>query len=203
MSKVKITRNASGTGTLTISAPNTNTDRTLTLPDGAGEILTDASTLPASQLTGTLPALDGSALTGIGGGKVLQTVSMHSETETSTTSTSFVDSVLTANITPSATTSKILILSTTSIYNSQNGWTTLTVNRNGTDNLGNGTWGLSWGKDYGTQWMSPAAINFMDSPGTTSSTTYTVQIRTQESGHTSYLNINGTRGTLILMEIGA
>jgi hypothetical protein len=43
MSKVKIEGNASGTGTLTIAAPNTNTDRTLTLPDGAGEILTNAS----------------------------------------------------------------------------------------------------------------------------------------------------------------
>jgi len=40
MSKVKIEGNASGTGTLTISAPNTNTDRTLTLPDTAGEFVT-------------------------------------------------------------------------------------------------------------------------------------------------------------------
>ena len=48
MSKVKIEGNASGTGTLTISAPNTNTDRTLTLPDGAGEILTDSSSLSSS-----------------------------------------------------------------------------------------------------------------------------------------------------------
>ena len=67
MSKVKIQGNASGTGTLTISAPNTNTDRTLTLPDGAGEILTDASTLSSSNLSGALPAIDGSALTGVGG----------------------------------------------------------------------------------------------------------------------------------------
>ena len=67
MSKVKIEGNASGTGTLTISAPNTNTDRSLTLPDGAGEILTDASTLSSSNLSGALPAIDGSALTGVGG----------------------------------------------------------------------------------------------------------------------------------------
>lgn len=71
MSKVKIEGNASGTGTLTISAPNTNTDRSLTLPDGAGEILTDASSLPAANLTGTLPAIDGSALTGVDNGWVL------------------------------------------------------------------------------------------------------------------------------------
>ena len=55
MSKVKIEGNASGTGTLTISAPNTNTDRALTLPDGAGEILTDAGlkTINGSSIVGS------------------------------------------------------------------------------------------------------------------------------------------------------
>ena len=47
MSKVKIKGNASGTGVLTIEAPNTNTDRTITLPDGTGTLLTtdDTSTI--------------------------------------------------------------------------------------------------------------------------------------------------------------
>jgi len=44
MSQVKISGNASGTGVLTIAAPNTNTDRTLSLPDNTGDILTTAST---------------------------------------------------------------------------------------------------------------------------------------------------------------
>lgn len=44
MSQVKISGNASGTGVLTIAAPNTNTDRTLDLPDSAGEIVTNKST---------------------------------------------------------------------------------------------------------------------------------------------------------------
>jgi len=34
MSKIKIQGNASGTGVVTLTAPNTNTDRTITLPDG-------------------------------------------------------------------------------------------------------------------------------------------------------------------------
>ena len=34
MSKVKIQGNASGTGVVTLTAPNTNIDRTITLPDG-------------------------------------------------------------------------------------------------------------------------------------------------------------------------
>jgi hypothetical protein len=36
MSQVAISGNVSGTGTLTIAAPNTNSNRTLTLPDGTG-----------------------------------------------------------------------------------------------------------------------------------------------------------------------
>ena len=39
MSKVKIQGNASGTGVLTIAAPNTSTDRTITLPDSTGTLL--------------------------------------------------------------------------------------------------------------------------------------------------------------------
>ena len=38
MSKIALTPNASGTGTLTVAAPNTNTDRTLTLPDATGTV---------------------------------------------------------------------------------------------------------------------------------------------------------------------
>jgi hypothetical protein len=39
MSSVKITGNASGTGVFTITSPNSNTDRTLTLPDAAGDVV--------------------------------------------------------------------------------------------------------------------------------------------------------------------
>lgn len=45
MSQVKITGNASGTGVLTIAAPNTNTDRTFSLPDETGTVLTTVSSV--------------------------------------------------------------------------------------------------------------------------------------------------------------
>ena len=38
MAKVKITGHASGTGIFTVTAPNSNTDRTITLPDGTGTL---------------------------------------------------------------------------------------------------------------------------------------------------------------------
>lgn len=40
MSKIRIVPNASGTGTITLQAPNTNTDRTYNLPDSTGNFLT-------------------------------------------------------------------------------------------------------------------------------------------------------------------
>ena len=48
MSQVKISGNASGTGVLTIAAPNTNTDRSITLPDKAGAIAVGAGTAAAA-----------------------------------------------------------------------------------------------------------------------------------------------------------
>ena len=40
MSKIKLQGNASGTGVLTVTAPNTSTDRTITLPDSTGTLAT-------------------------------------------------------------------------------------------------------------------------------------------------------------------
>jgi hypothetical protein len=45
MSLVKIQGNASGTGEFTIAAPNSNTNRTLTLPDATGTVLSSASAI--------------------------------------------------------------------------------------------------------------------------------------------------------------
>lgn len=48
MSKVAIEGNASGTGTLTISAPNTNSDRTIDLPDAAGTVFVSGQAVTAT-----------------------------------------------------------------------------------------------------------------------------------------------------------
>jgi len=52
MSKIAITPNASGTGTINIVAPNTNTDRTLTIPDITGNVVTtgDSGTVVAGMI---------------------------------------------------------------------------------------------------------------------------------------------------------
>ena len=55
MSKVALSGNASGTGTFTIASPNSNTDRTLSLPDSSGTVATAESTLSQFNATGSAP----------------------------------------------------------------------------------------------------------------------------------------------------
>lgn len=71
MANVKIKGNPDGLGSVIIEAPNTDSDITMTLPDNAGQVLTDQNNLNADKLTsGTLPAariadgsLDGAKIT--------------------------------------------------------------------------------------------------------------------------------------------
>jgi hypothetical protein len=65
MSLVAISGNASGTGTLTIAAPNTNNNYTLTLPEATGALISTASTF-----AGTGPAFSAyaGAVTSLSGG---------------------------------------------------------------------------------------------------------------------------------------
>ncbi len=66
MAKVKIQGHASGTGVLTVTAPNTSTDRTITLPDATGTLLNSDG--DGSSLTGVADAtklpLAGGEMTG-------------------------------------------------------------------------------------------------------------------------------------------
>jgi hypothetical protein len=59
MTKIAIVPNAAGTGTFTIEAPNSNSNRTLVLPDAAGELFTNAGGTLTGALTGTDITLSG------------------------------------------------------------------------------------------------------------------------------------------------
>lgn len=58
MSKITLAPNASGTGTLTIAAPNTNSDYTLTLPTNTGTILTTGTAATSVPGSGALLEVD-------------------------------------------------------------------------------------------------------------------------------------------------
>jgi hypothetical protein len=120
-----------------------------------------------------------------------------------TSSTSFVTSTLSASITPSSSSNKILVMcSGGAPYTEANGrslW--LTIYRNST-NLGNSTYGF--GRYYAdvSSVMTPMSMTYLDSPATTSSTTYAVYFRS--SGATvQFSNIDRGTSTITLMEIAA
>ena len=200
MSKVKITGNASGTGTLTISAPNTNTDRTLTLPDGAGEIL--LSDGDGSQLT-NLPA----------GGKVLQVVQSLNTSGSNHTSTSYTASSLGVSITPSSTSSKIYVMFSGGMNGHAGTHTTsqkamLKIYRR----IAGGSYAELESNSSGQQvFYSPGSvyeaisINYLHSPNTTSQVDYLIYAA-QGGGNDTTFSINrdsNNQTQAIAMEIGA
>ena len=114
MSKISLQPNASGTGTFTLAAPDSNTNRTLTLPDEAGVVLTDGSDIAAANLTGRVLAANAPL------GSVIQ-VAQHKTTARSVLSASGSSTISSSSgaqytsfsFTPKFTTSKLLLLSST------------------------------------------------------------------------------------------
>jgi hypothetical protein len=147
-----------------------------------------ATALDATILTGNLPALNGSALTNLVAGKVGQIVSAHKQTVASFSSSStntFVDlSGLTLNITPSATSSKILIFSTVCIAESTSATMHVRLLRDSTvindgDPQSSQLEGMNSVRyqaatPYGNA-MYDVSNNYLDSPNTTSQITYKLQ----------------------------
>ena len=140
---------------------------------------------------GTLKRLDASL---VGNGKVLQVVSAVSSTTVSTTSTSFASTGLTASITPSATSSKILVMATSSMYASADA--RATIFRDATDLSGTDSFVVFGGTDVYVSMIK------LDSPSSTSSLTYEPKIKAVSTGTVYWENSDGT-ATLTLMEIGA
>jgi len=136
-----------------------------------------------------------------GGGKVLQVVTATDGTERTTTSSSFVtgSNTLSVNITPSSTSNKILLImsSTGRGGSGSNGF--YTIFKDGS-NLGNASNGFTLA-DTGTS--SGIAINYLDSPSTTSQITYDVRFRIGTSGQTAVLQKQNCTASLTAIEVSA
>jgi len=136
------------------------------------------------------------------GNTVIQAVSSNLTSSVSTTSSSYVTTGLAVSITPQSSTSKILILVEGAGACSQtNSGAYYTVYRGATD-LGN-TNGFSTiynNASYSGKFRSTLGIAYLDSPSTTSSTTYTVYFKTNTVG-TIYVNDDSTTSTITVLEI--
>ena len=103
MSKISFQPNAVGSGTFTIASPNSGTNRTLTLPDETGTVLTAASSLAAANLTGTV------ASERMPAGSVLQVVEATRTSAISFSSSSYSSAGLSVTVTPKRVDSKFII----------------------------------------------------------------------------------------------
>jgi hypothetical protein len=132
--------------------------------------------------------------------RILQVVSATTTTLTATASTTWVDTTLTASITPQSTSSKILVIPSHSLYNFTAGTGGgLRIDRSGTVILTHADCGLNTGGNAVTQWMT----QYLDSPATTSALTYKTQQNRGTGSGTFYTQVNGNPATLILMEVSA
>jgi hypothetical protein len=149
-------------------------------------------------------AIAGTKLTGVG--KVLQVVSVTSTTATATTSTSYVASALVASITPTSASNKILIIVSTGISAESGGtyaarFTLFRGTVAGTD-LGAANVGfLNNYNGSATPIAGNCSIHYLDSPNTTSSTTYTFALRSEGNSQNAIVNSGAARGSITLLEI--
>ena len=195
MSSVKIQGDSSGTGVLTIAAPNTNTDRSITIPDKAGAIA-------------------------IGAGTIVQVVQGTTTTEVTVNTTTYTDTTLSASITPSSSTNKILIMVMQSCVNTRDGSAVGHGIRLLRDNTvvwtpqesptGPFLWYGNAGNISSNELDGTFVVNYLDSPSTTSSVTYKTQGRPHTNTNNGVVyyqytanNYTTQVSTMILMEVVA
>ena len=199
-------------GTCTLQAPSVAGSTVLTLPVIAADTLAGiAATQTLTNKTLVAPALGTPAsgvLTNCTGvvagalpaGSVLQVVSATTTTSTSTTSTSFVSTALTASITPRSASNKVLIQVTGAIDSSaiaNQGFGT--IYRTAT-NLGSSGDGMTEVYGGSSRVIASLAMTFLDSPATTSATSYTVYIRSS-GGNNIAFPYSAATASIILTEI--
>ena len=147
--------------------------------------------------------------TAAGGGKVLQVVQGTTSTAKTTTTSTYTDTGLTATITPSAATSKILILVSQPLWaaplsGSPTGVdASVRILRDATAILTNPN-ALVTNMSASSNWevANVYAAVYLDSPATTSATTYKTQ-QMSSSANTVQTQRSSSPSQIILLEIGA
>jgi len=166
----------------------------------------DGTTGVSAVQTGSIQSDDLAA--GVGG-KVLQVVQSSHETEIISTSESFVDTDLSASITPSSTSSKVLVMVNQPMIADRNGQKVgllLRVLRNSTVVLSHDSGRTFFFNSDAASLVKLAlvyAVSPLDSPNTTSSITYKTQFAVDDSSAVGNVqaNVTNQESTITLMEI--
>tara|TARA_R110002124_G_scaffold1744_2_gene10844 strand:- start:188 stop:973 length:786 start_codon:yes stop_codon:yes gene_type:complete len=190
--------------TVTLAKLASGTDGNLISYDTSGNPVAVATGSSGQVLTsagaGAVPSFQSPA----GGGKILQVVSVTNQQATSTSSATFGDVTgVTAAITPSATSSKVLVMMN-SIFRVVNAGTYgyFTMLRGSTNLSGDaGFLTARDGSSSGTNTYGQIAMTHVDSPNTTSETTYKMQSRSTSGEVIVNASSTDARSTVILMEI--
>ncbi len=141
-----------------------------------------------------------------GGGKVLQVIHGTTSTAVASTSTSFVDTNLSATITPSSTNSKVLVFVTQAGLRrtaaGYNQGVQLRLLRGGTTIFNQDQEGMINSATLIQLSAYSHSFNYLDSPATTSATTYKTQMASITGDRVDVNYASFTSG-IVLMEIGA
>jgi hypothetical protein len=161
------------------------------------------TSLPAAVATGDVGTA--AEFNGLRGAfRILQVGANGTTTQTSSTSSSFVNTALSASITPQSTSSKILVMVSGYGFSSSSGTdTTIRLTRDQPSaptvlQTGSAVFSANGGALIG-------CYNFiyLDSPATTSSITYRTQLARGAGTGIAYDEINGSLTTITLMEVSA
>ena len=160
----------------------------------------------------TLPAVTGTVLTDTSpkAGNVIQVVNATYSTEVTNSTTSYADTGLTASITPTSSSSKILVIVSQplGIYKATSDTTSAFIKLlRGSTAIQTNTNAIQIRAAASTNGNiyvgSFASLCYLDSPATTSSTTYKTQIAADSSGAGAISSYTNATATITLMEIAA
>jgi hypothetical protein len=174
----------------------------LVLQSSSGGQITIQEPATASNFTLDLPASTGTVLTTTSpkAGNVLQVVNATYSTELTTSSTSYISTGLTATITPTSSSSKILIIVSNMMNAPAGNNSNFTVFR-GTVSGTNLTGAGGFVAFFGSGATTGVTLNYLDSPATTSAQTYTCAYKV--SGGSGQVQAGSGTATMTLMEIAA
>ena len=171
------------------STANTNTRLGI---GSNGQVLTVAGGVP-SWATPSVPV-----------SKVIQIVAATTSTDTASSSITFADTTLTATITPTSASNQVLVFVNQNGLQKTNADSQNAIDINllrGATNIASFAQSVGYTNSTLQLWTATASISYLDSPATTSATTYKTQFRNPNNSAQISVQKAGTVSSIVLMEV--